>query len=58
MRLFADLVEVEGDAMNAVISMAVVVLAAGTVPDSLSPDGQRAYSCGSERLSAAGCFNA
>ena len=57
MRLFADLVEVEGDAMNAVISMAVVVLAAGTVPDSLSPDGQRTYTCGRERLSAAGCFN-
>ena len=58
MRLFADLVEVDGDAMNTVISMAAVVLAAGTALDSLSPDGQRTYTCGRERLSAAGCFNA
>ena len=44
--------------MDLAISMAVVLLAAGAGSDSLSPDGQRTYTCGRERLSASGCFNA
>lgn len=44
--------------MNAVLSMAVLLLAAGMTPDSVSPDGQETYTCGPERQSASGCFNA
>ena len=57
-RALAAIVAAEGGAMNAAISIAVLLLASGAAPDSLSPDGQRTYKCGRERQSAAGCFNA
>ena len=44
--------------MHLAISMAVVLLAAEAGSDSLSPDGQSTDTCGRERLSASGCFNA